>query len=81
MKNYNWYYKITKRDEKMNDITLNDIKTKSRQEIINICKQFPYRSKWENKDAYEFAEYEIALTQGARYLKTGSIKSFTKSVL
>lgn len=64
----------------MNNITLALIKTKTRKEIIDICQQFPYRSAWQNKDAYEFAVYELAFIQGNRYLQTGKINSFSKNI-
>ena len=56
-------------------ISIDKLRQKSEQEIINLLKQYPYPSQWENKESLAHAEYTLALIQGKRYQQTGNIKS------
>lgn len=59
-------------------IETKELQKKSNEEIIQLLKQYPYPSKWENKEALFIAEYTLAKIQGNKYLQTGNINSFRK---
>lgn len=65
--------------EKLN-VPLDEIRHKSRSEIFELCNKFPYRSQWACQDAFQHAEFVIAMTQGERYEKTRNIKSLVERV-
>ena len=48
-------------------------------QLIAYLQDWPYKSDYENKDAYEHAEYRIALIQGRNYMKSGNPGAFLRS--
>lgn len=60
----------------MTEITKEDMQAMSDSDLLKHLKKFPFKSQYLNHDAYEHAEYRIALIQGAKYMQTGKISSF-----
>lgn len=61
----------------MTDITVQQFREMTDAQMIAHLRKFPYKSQYQNPDAYEHAEYRIALMQGARYMQTGNTEAFT----
>jgi len=49
-------------------------------EFIEILRQFPMKSQWQDGAAFEFAASRLMHMSGKRYLQTGNIKAFTHSI-
>lgn len=62
------------------NITAEDLRKMSDAHLIVHLRKFPFRSQYLNPDAYDHAEYRLALMQGRRYAQTGNINSFKKIV-
>lgn len=63
----------------MTDITVQQFRAMTDGQMVAHLRKFPYKSQYQNPDAYEHAEYRVALMQGAKYMQTGNIAAFTSS--
>ena len=63
----------------MTDITVQQFREMTDGQMVLHLRKFPYKSQYQNPDAYAHAEYRIALMQGARYMETGSLSAFKSS--
>ena len=61
----------------MTDITVQQFQEMTDGQMIAHLRKYPYKSQYQNPDAYAHAEYRIALMQGARYMQTGNVSAFT----
>ena len=60
-------------------ITISEFQAMTDTQLIAYLQDWPYKSDYENKDAYEHAEYRIALIQGRNYMKSGNPGAFLRS--
>lgn len=49
-------------------------------EFLAHLRRFAYPSQWKNAAAWQYAEMRLARMNGERYVQTGKLESFTKSV-
>lgn len=63
---------------KVTNIQPQEVREMTDNNLIKHLIEFPYWSRWENKESVRIAEYRIALIQGNNYIRTGKIKSFTR---
>jgi hypothetical protein len=67
------------KNKKMTDITVKQFHGMTDAQMILHLRQYSYKSQYQNPEAYEHAEYRVALMQGARYMQTGNVAAFTTS--
>jgi hypothetical protein len=63
----------------MTSITVEQFRVMTDAQMMAHLRKYPYKSQYENQDAYSHAEYRVALMQGAKYAQTGRISAFTFS--
>jgi hypothetical protein len=62
----------------MNNISLNEIKRKTDNEVIQLLREFPFSSQWKNEKCLFYARCILALIQDNKYAKKTNINSFLK---
>lgn len=58
------------------EITAQDLRKLTNEEIIALASEYPYPSQWLDKKAMDLIFYVLAEEAGKRYQKTGKVSSF-----
>lgn len=60
--------------------TADELRAMTDGEFLAHLRRFAYPSQWENPAAWQYAELRLAHLNGARYIETGKLESFTNSI-
>jgi hypothetical protein len=60
--------------------TADELQAMADGEFLAHLRRFAYPSQWGNPAAWQYAELRLAHLNGARYVETGKLESFTNSI-